>query len=121
MHRLAVDLGVTVKLVSRVLSYDVEVPSLTLENGSTVLADLIVAADGEYCPSLSSATMTDIALITGLKSSARRVILGDDDCLPERTGFVAYRTVVDVEHVKKDPQVSWLLEKPSFNLWLVTQ
>ncbi|KAJ5110554.1 hypothetical protein N7532_001089 [Penicillium argentinense] len=99
MHRLAVDLGVTVKLVSRVISYDVEVPSLTLESGSTVLADFVVAADG-------------------LKSSARKVILGDDDYFPKRTGFVAYRTVVDVEHVKNDPQVSWLLEKPSFNLWL---
>lgn len=46
MHALAVDLGVTVNLASRVVSYDVERPSITLDNGSVVPTDLIVAADG---------------------------------------------------------------------------
>jgi salicylate hydroxylase len=46
MHALAVDLGVTVNLASKVVSYDVDKPSISLENGSTVSADLIVAADG---------------------------------------------------------------------------
>jgi salicylate hydroxylase len=46
MHALAVDLGVTVNLASKVVSYDVDKPSISLENGPTVSADLIVAADG---------------------------------------------------------------------------
>lgn len=51
MYRLAVDLGVTVKLASRVVDYDVDAPSITLQDGSKVTADLVVAADGIYIPS----------------------------------------------------------------------
>lgn len=47
MHALAVDLGVTVNLASKIVLYDVERPSITLENGEIVSADLIVAADGK--------------------------------------------------------------------------
>lgn len=46
LHSLAVDLGVTVKLASKVVSYDVHGPGITLENGSSVSAELVVAADG---------------------------------------------------------------------------
>lgn len=46
LHSLAVDLGVTVKLASKVFAYDVDAPSITLEDGSTFAADLVVAADG---------------------------------------------------------------------------
>lgn len=56
--------------------------------------------------------------IEGVNSLARRVVLDDDDdSPPQRTGFSAYRAVVDTELVKGDPKVSWLLDRPSFNLW----
>ena len=48
MHALAVAVGVIVNLSSRVVSYDVDGPSISLENGPTISADLIVAADGIY-------------------------------------------------------------------------
>lgn len=48
MHALAVDLGVIVNLSSKVISYDVHGPSISLENGPTMSADLIVAADGIF-------------------------------------------------------------------------
>jgi salicylate hydroxylase len=37
----------------------------------------------------------------------------------EKTGFAAYRATVDVELMKGDPELSWLLDRPGLNLWLV--
>jgi salicylate hydroxylase len=37
----------------------------------------------------------------------------------ENTGFAAYRATVDVELMKDDPELSWLLDRPGLNLWLV--
>lgn len=47
LYERALELGVTVRLNSRVSSYDPQAPSATLFNGQTFKADLIVAADGE--------------------------------------------------------------------------
>ncbi|KAL1968737.1 hypothetical protein VTN77DRAFT_1563 [Rasamsonia byssochlamydoides] len=99
MYRLAVDLGVTVKLASRVVAYDVDEPSITLQDGSKVTANLVVAADG-------------------VKSTARKEVLGGADKPPQRTGFAVYRAVVDIDRIRADPETAWLLEKPAFNLWL---
>ena len=52
-----------------------------------------------------------------MKSAARRVILGEDQA-PKPAGFAAYRATVDVEKIKSDPEISWLVEKPSLNLWI---
>lgn len=46
LHQRALDQGVTIKLASRVVEYNPQRPSITLEDGSSALADLIVAADG---------------------------------------------------------------------------
>jgi salicylate hydroxylase len=46
MHELAVDLGVSIKLASKVTSYDVHHPSITLAEGSIIYSDLVIAADG---------------------------------------------------------------------------
>ncbi|KAJ5299049.1 hypothetical protein N7476_010606, partial [Penicillium atrosanguineum] len=99
MHALAVDLGVVVNLASKVVSYDVDGPTVSLENGSTIFADLIVAADG-------------------VNSTARRIVQEGVDHPPQKTGFAAYRAVVDIGRMLGDPEIAWLLEKPSFNLWL---
>lgn len=45
--RRSSDLGVTLKLGQRVVDYDVNEPSIRLESGGIVTADLVVAADGE--------------------------------------------------------------------------
>ncbi|CAI7576651.1 unnamed protein product [Penicillium pancosmium] len=80
MHKLAVDLGVSIKLASKVTSYDVHRPSITLAKGSIVHADLVIAADG-------------------VNSSTRKILLGGKESLLQRTGFSAYRAVVDIERI----------------------
>lgn len=50
LHKRALDLGVTVKVASRVIGYNVEGPNIILENGDPHSADLIVAADGIWSP-----------------------------------------------------------------------
>lgn len=51
LHARAYELGVDIKLGSKVEAYDADKPSVTLENGQILTADLIVAADGEtLCP-----------------------------------------------------------------------
>ncbi|KAJ5502150.1 hypothetical protein N7463_005024 [Penicillium fimorum] len=102
LHKRALDLGVTVKVASRVVGYNVEGPSIVLENGETDSADLIVAADG-------------------VKSVARGTL--DESSKPsfEKTGFAAYRATVDVELIKEDPELAWLLEKPALNIWIGDQ
>lgn len=52
LHKRALDLGVTVKVASRVVGYNVKGPSIVLVNGETAFADLVVAADGIYIPVL---------------------------------------------------------------------
>ncbi|RFU34075.1 hypothetical protein B7463_g2329, partial [Scytalidium lignicola] len=99
LYQRALELGVEVKLASKVEEYNPDVPSVKLGNGDEFTADLIVAADG-------------------VKSAARKFVLGGVDISPKITGFAAYRSTVDVEKMNKDPDVSWLLEKPSLNIWI---
>ena len=47
MQKLAKELGVKVLTASKVMKYDMNAPSLTLQDGSTFGGDLIVAADGK--------------------------------------------------------------------------
>lgn len=56
-------------------------------------------------------------IYTGVKSKARQLVLGDIDQPPRQSGFAAYRATVDVEKMKSDSDVLWLLEKPSLNIW----
>jgi salicylate hydroxylase len=46
LHQKAVELGVVIRLSSRVEKYDADEPSFVLAGGETVKADLVVAADG---------------------------------------------------------------------------
>lgn len=46
LHRRALDLGVTIKLAAKVVEYDVVKNGIVLDNGDSVEADLVVAADG---------------------------------------------------------------------------
>ncbi|KAL4896202.1 hypothetical protein BDV59DRAFT_210798 [Aspergillus ambiguus] len=99
MHKRAIDAGVKVKLASRVVDYNPRTPSIKLADGSIYKADLIVAADG-------------------IKSIARAKLHRGIEKPLERPGFAAYRATVDVEKMKSDPDMSWLLEKPSLNIWI---
>lgn len=58
-----------------------------------------------------------LTLVSGVNSTARSQIFGGIDHPPQRTRFAVYRAVIDVKRIKEDPDVSWLLDKPSLNLW----
>jgi len=47
LYSLALELGVDVKVASKVAKYDMDAPSVELADGSAYSADLIVVADGQ--------------------------------------------------------------------------
>jgi salicylate hydroxylase len=53
----------------------------------------------------------------GIKSVARKVVLGGNEMSFQRPGYAAYRATVNVEQMRKDPTVSWILERPALNIW----
>jgi salicylate hydroxylase len=108
-------LGVEVKVNCKVIKYDMETPSVELANGTLLLADLIIGADGELYPTLPRAVLS---ISPGVKSIARQLILGGVDQAPKSTGFAAYRATVDVEKIQADPELSWITEQPSLNIWI---
>lgn len=57
--------------------------------------------------------------IAGIKSTARDYIHPDIDHEPTFNGFAAYRATVDVEKMRNDPDIAWILEKPDLNIWFV--
>jgi flavin-dependent dehydrogenase len=52
LHRRVLDLGVKVKLAARVVKYEPQEGKVTLADGSVVLGDLIIAADGMHVSTL---------------------------------------------------------------------
>lgn len=69
LHKRALELGVEVRVNSKVVDYDLEAPSTELENGQVLSADLVVAADGKIILiSLRDLNLTDLA---GVKSIAQ--------------------------------------------------
>ena len=116
LHRRALDLGVTVKLAAKVVKYDPESAEITLADGSSASADLIIAADGMSSVVLLSEPIM-LILWTGVKSIARNLIDDSDRPQFEQTGFAAYRATVDVSKIEADPEISWLLERPNLNIW----
>ncbi|KAI5241768.1 hypothetical protein E4T42_07892 [Aureobasidium subglaciale] len=98
MHKLALELGVEVLVSSRVVRYNSEDAAVVTANGRKYSGDLVIAADG-------------------VKSLARAVIIGTTASPPVPTGFAAYRATVDVEKMKEDPEIAWLLETSALNVW----
>ncbi|KAJ6020092.1 hypothetical protein N7499_003383 [Penicillium canescens] len=99
LYQKVQDMGIEIKLGANVESYDPVAGSITLADGITHTGDLVIAADG-------------------IKSVARTVVLGGVDVTFQKPGFAAYRATVDVERMRKDPDVSWVLEKPGLNIWI---
>ncbi|KAF2258075.1 2-polyprenyl-6-methoxyphenol hydroxylase [Lojkania enalia] len=99
MYRMAADLGVEIRTGAGVKTYSDEGSRVVLDNGRVEEADLVVGADG-------------------IKSEARKVVLGGEDQPPHKAGFAAYRAMVDAEKMRDDPDVSWLLDSPGQNLWV---
>ena len=98
MYELAMSLGINIRVNAGVKEYHSESPSVTLWNGETHSADFIVAADG-------------------VKSEARKIVLGGRDQPPQQRGSAAYRAMVDTEVMRNDPELAWLLDVPGQNVW----
>ncbi|CAN9285403.1 unnamed protein product [Alternaria alternata] len=89
-----------IELNARVVKYSEKSASVELANNSIIMADLVIAADG-------------------IKSKARATIYKDTIHEPSFNGFAAYRATVDVQKIKADPEIAWIIEEPSLNIWYV--
>lgn len=108
----AQELGVNIQGNSEVESYNASSPedsddhlgavSLTLKNGTTHSADLIIGSDG-------------------VKSLARTAILqshGRAPVLPTPTAQSAYRCTIPLRVLASNPSTAWVTETPNQNLWI---
>ncbi|KAI9640188.1 hypothetical protein NHQ30_011425 [Ciborinia camelliae] len=93
------EIGVTIRLSSRVTNVDFEKTILTLEGGKTVEGDVILCTDGIY-------------------SATRSQFLGHA-CPPKPTGDLAYRIVIEKSSIR-GPDAEKLhafIDSPSINFW----
>ncbi|KIK82238.1 hypothetical protein PAXRUDRAFT_832326 [Paxillus rubicundulus Ve08.2h10] len=100
-HRMVYDLATphtNIRTNCRVVSLDPSIPSLTLESGEVVRADLVVGADG-------------------VKSLTRGYVVGGPD-KPTPTGDAAYRAIVPATLLLNDPDLRPLVETPEMVGWL---
>lgn len=108
-HKLLFDLvepNVTLKLKSTVVAVNPEPPSasnpegpsVTLSNGQVVHGDLIVGADG-------------------VKSYIQQVVLGKANPATP-TGDAAYRAIIPIGEMMKDPDLRPLVENPEMSGWM---
>ncbi|KAK3718852.1 hypothetical protein LTR37_004768 [Vermiconidia calcicola] len=96
----AKELGVQVRLGCKIVDIDFSKPSLRLENGELLAAEVLVGADGLWskCRELYLAT------------------LGKSD-LPLPTGDLAYRIVLKTEDVGDQELKDWIA-RPSCQFWI---
>ncbi|KUI64272.1 3-hydroxybenzoate 6-hydroxylase 1 [Cytospora mali] len=99
LHTRAVELGVKIRLNSKVDTYNPEIASIVLSDGSRFQGDLVVAADG-------------------VKSRARSLVSPSGQGVPKYTGYAVYRATVDVQKMKGRHETSWVLGQPNLNLWI---
>lgn len=100
LYSRALELGVQFRLGCRVRSADTTspTPSVTLETGEVVDADLVIAADG-------------------LWSACRSSFVGRVDP-PTPTGDLAYRVVLDADQLEDDPELYDWVTKPTVHFWI---
>jgi salicylate hydroxylase len=98
-------LGIDIQLNSFVLNVQDEAssssagPSVTLADGRTLTADIIVGADG-------------------IRSKVRESILGPEDVQPRDSTNCAYRATVPGKVMRADPQIAHLMDDINANCWI---
>lgn len=97
-HALALP-NVELRLKSTVTSATHNPASVTLENGSVIDADIVIAADG-------------------IKSTIRNHILGGSPSKPIPTGDAAYRVLLPRSVMENDPDLKDLISEPQATRWL---
>ncbi|KAG2015096.1 salicylate hydroxylase [Coprinopsis cinerea AmutBmut pab1-1] len=88
----------SIRLNSRVKGINPSIPSVTLESGETIAADLVIGADG-------------------LHSITRDIVVGKKDN-PTATGDAAYRAVVPAAALLADPDLEDLVKEAGVNVWM---
>ncbi|KAB2575665.1 FAD-dependent monooxygenase OpS4 [Lasiodiplodia theobromae] len=99
LHKLAEQSGAKILINKSVVKYDPNTPSVETDNGELFTADLVIAADG-------------------VRSTARKVVLGGEDMPAQKTRFAAYRATVPVEKMQSDPDLASILARPGINIWI---
>jgi salicylate hydroxylase len=102
-HRMVYELAephprITIRTGCRVVSMDPSAPTLTLESGEVVCADLVIGADG-------------------VKSTTRQYVVGAPD-KANPTGDAAYRAIIPADLLLKDPDLRPLVETPEMVGWM---
>ncbi|KAG9309242.1 FAD/NAD(P)-binding domain-containing protein [Chiua virens] len=102
-HRLVYELAaphprITIRTNCRVVSLDPSIPTLTLESGEVIRADLVIGADG-------------------VKSLTRQYVVGGPD-KPTPTGDAAYRAIIPTELLLNDPLLRPLVDTPEMVGWM---
>ncbi|KAL1850575.1 hypothetical protein Plec18170_006860 [Paecilomyces lecythidis] len=92
------ELGMAINMGHEVISYDEDAPSVTLKDGRTFYADLIVGADG-------------------IKSRARELVLGFSDA-PKSSGYACYRAFFKGDILKDIPECQPILNHDCVNIWI---
>lgn len=100
-HRMLYELvepQCTIRTNCRVVSMDTSKPTLTLESGEVVHADLVIGADG-------------------VKSTLRQYVVGGPD-QARPTGDAAYRAIIPTGKLLQDPDLRPLVEKSEMVGWM---
>lgn len=91
-------LGIEINMGYEVVAFDEDAPSITLKDGRTYYADLVVGADG-------------------IKSKARELVLGFSDA-PKSSGYACYRAFFKGDILKDVQPCQPLLHKDCVNIWI---
>lgn len=90
----------SLRLCSRVKEIAPSPPSVTLESGEKLSADLIIGADG-------------------IHSIVRGSVIGETEIpLSVPLGDVAFRALIPTEDMIKDPELRKLVENPQLTCWM---
>ncbi|KAJ3520412.1 hypothetical protein NM688_g9165 [Phlebia brevispora] len=101
LHRLATEAGAQVEFgvtVQEVQPGDPQ-PSVVLEDGRTLMADIIVGADGP-------------------NSIVRKTVLDVDDDEAEPSGYTAFGGIIPASEITKDPELTMLLQSNEWPVWM---
>lgn len=98
LHEHAVRAGAKIRLNSRVVAYEFERGSITLRDGETISADLVIAMDG-------------------VNSEARQALLHKTVRGLGETGWAAYRVMAPVSALKADVRTADLVSRHACNCW----
>ncbi|KAF8994810.1 hypothetical protein BDQ17DRAFT_1251326 [Cyathus striatus] len=102
LHQMLLDIALpyitSLRMNAKVTSVDPSLPSVTLQSGETIHADLIIGADG-------------------VRSHLRSIIVGAPD-RPKPTGDAAYRALIPTDEMIKDPELKILIDQPAATMWM---